>query len=122
LTDDLFSWKPPEGYPLAPGFKEPTTAKAAAKAAGLTASRMRDDVMKAYAVAWPNGMTADEAAEKLGRSVLSIRPRVSELRRLGLLFPALYPAPPGVDPKPLRRVNGSGLMATVLVCKKPETA
>jgi hypothetical protein len=33
---DLFSWTPPEGYPIMPGHKEPTTSKDAAKAAGLT--------------------------------------------------------------------------------------
>jgi hypothetical protein len=31
----------------------------------------------------PGGLTADEVAAALGESVLSIRPRMSELRRLG---------------------------------------
>jgi hypothetical protein len=57
---------------------------------------MREDLMKVYEVAWPAGLTADEAAAKLERTLFAVRPRVSELRRLGLLFPALYPAPASI--------------------------
>jgi hypothetical protein len=78
---------------------------------------MRADVLTLYRGAWPAGMTADEVAAKLGRSLFAVRPRVSELRRLGDLMPVLTAGP---DPKPQRRANASGMMATVLVCKKPE--
>ncbi len=115
---DLFEWTPPEGYPKAPGWKEETTSRDAAKAIGITACRMRADLLTLYRGAWPTGITADEAAAKLGRSLFAVRPRVSELRKLGELFPALTAGP---DPKPARRPNASGMMATVLVCKKPET-
>jgi hypothetical protein len=47
-------------------------------------------------------LTADEAAAKLGESVLSIRPRISELRARGLI------APTGE-----RRRNASGMRAMV---------
>lgn len=116
---DLFEWTPPESYPNAPGWKEETTSRDAAKAMGITACRMRSDVLTLYRAAWPAGMTADEVAVKLGRSLFAVRPRVSELRKLGELFPALTAGP---DSKPQRRANASGMMATVLVCKKPESA
>lgn len=116
MTDDLFAWKPPAGYPHAPGYKEQTTSKDAAKAAGITACQMREDLLTLYRGVWPAGMTADEAAAKIGRSILTVRPRISELRKLGELHPALTAGP---DPKPARRKNASGQMATVLVCRQP---
>ena len=60
---DLFEWTPPEGYPNAPGWKEETTSRDAAKAMGIMACRMRDDVLTLYRAAWPAGMTADEVAD-----------------------------------------------------------
>lgn len=116
--DDLFAWKPPTIYPEAPGFKEETTSKDAAKAIGLNASRMREDLLTLYRTEWPGGLTADEAARKIGRSVFAVRPRITELRRLGDLYPAL--ATGSGDVTVMRRKNESGIMATVLVCKKPE--
>jgi len=115
-SDDLFAWKPPAVYPETPGYKEETTSKDAAKAIGLNASRMREDLLTLYRAAWPEGMTADEAAAKLGRSVFAVRPRITELRRLGDISPSIDP----LNKKPFRRPNSSGMMATVLVCKKPE--
>lgn len=114
--DDLFERKPPATYPQTPGFKEPTTSKDAAKAMGITASKMREDLLTLYRTAWPAGLTADEAAAKIGRTVFAVRPRITELRQLGDLMPVLGAGP---DPKPLRRANVSGMMATVLVCKRP---
>lgn len=113
--DDLFSWRPP--YPHAPGWKEPTTSRDAAEAVEPSASRLRGDVLTVYRAAWPAGLTADEAAARLGRTVLSVRPRVSELRKQGELMTVSAEPAPGT--KLLRRKNESGLMAAVLVCKKP---
>lgn len=113
---DLFDWTPPPGYPNAPGWKERTTSRDAAKAMGITGCRMRDDLLTLYRALWPAGMTADEAAAKIGRSLFAVRPRITELRRLGELHPALLV---GAE-KSLRRPNASGMMATVLVCRKPE--
>lgn len=118
MTDDLFAWKPPATYPQAPGYKEETTSKEAARKMGINASRMRADLLVLYQTAWPAGMTADEAAEKIGRSVFAVRPRVTELRKLGDLYPALGTS--SGEPKVMRRKNASGMAATVLVCKKPE--
>jgi len=50
----------------------------------------------------PAGMTADEAAAVLDLPILSIRPRVAELHRLGELRPTAE-----------RRRNASGASATV---------
>jgi len=116
MPDDLFAWKPPASYPNAPGYKEETTSKDAAKEMGISASKLRADLLKLYQTAWPAGMTADEAAAKVGRSVFAIRPRITEMRQLGDLHPALTAGP---NSKPMRRANASGMMATVLVCRRP---
>jgi hypothetical protein len=117
MSDDLFAWKPPAEYPNAPGYKEDTTSKDAAKAMGISASKLRADLLVLFQTAWPAGMTADEAAAKIGRSVFAIRPRITEMRKLGQLFPCLTAGP---DPKPMRRANkSSGMGATVLVCGRP---
>ena len=54
------------------------------------------------ACANPGGLTADEIAADLGESVLSIRPRVSELHRLGM-----------IEKTKVRRRNASGMSASV---------
>lgn len=77
---DLFS-----RYPNRAGFKEPTTSKDAAdrlEAKGR-ASKLRAAVLGAFELGWTG--TADELAHRLGESILSIRPRVSELHRQGLI-------------------------------------
>jgi predicted ArsR family transcriptional regulator len=50
----------------------------------------------------PAGLTADEIAERLGKSVLTIRPRVTELGAAG-----------AITDTGARRVNASGATATV---------
>lgn len=111
---DLFDWTPPPGYPDSPGFKERTTSQEAARKMAPRAGTLRADVMTVYRTAWPAGLTADECAARMGKSILSVRPRVTELRRQGQLVPTLR------DGKPDRRANESGLEATVLVCRRPE--
>jgi len=51
---------------------------------------------------YPSGATADEIAKDLNLSVLSVRPRVSELNRLG-----------DIEQTGARRKNESGMTATV---------
>ena len=85
-------------YPHTAGHKEPTTSKDAA--ATTDAPRLRGMVERALRVFGP--MTADGVADNLALSCLSIRPRLSELRRLGKI------APTGE-----RRANASGKLATV---------
>lgn len=74
--------RPGGPYPYAPGFKEQggTSEAAAAKVAGRT-STLRESVL-AVLRAWGD-MTADETAAFLGESVLSIRPRFTELAARG---------------------------------------
>lgn len=58
-----------------------------------------------------DGLTADEIAEISGESVLSIRPRVSELKSIGVV------ADTGT-----RRKNASGRSATVVRLADPASA
>ena len=76
-TPDLFT-----SYPDKPGWKEPTTSADAAPSRS-EASLMRGKVLRVY-----EGMThatPDEVADHLGLSVLSVRPRCSELIAMGKL-------------------------------------
>jgi predicted ArsR family transcriptional regulator len=88
-------------YPDAPGFKVAGPSKQAAEAVGATASRMRAAVLAQFAQ-YPGGATADEIAKDLNLSVLSVRPRVSELKRMGK-----------IKQTGARRKNESGMTATV---------
>lgn len=72
---DLFN------YPHAPGAQDRDTSRAAAADIAETAPQLRGRALAI--VERSNGMTADEVAGKLGLSILSIRPRLSELARLG---------------------------------------
>ena len=90
----------PELYGGLPGFKERSTSLEAARAVAGSAENLRAEVLAAIKNAGERGLTADEAAFKLGRSVLSVRPRVSELRKAGKIAAT-------VD----RRVNHSRLLA-----------
>lgn len=69
-------------YPRAPGFKEKTTSREAAKSIAPDASKIRAAVLRVIEAS-PLGVTADECAGILNLSVLSVRPRVSELRKSG---------------------------------------
>ena len=79
-------WQSASGhYPTKAGWKEPTTsAEAAARIeAKGRAAKLRHAVRGAFELGWEG--TADELASRLGESVLSIRPRVSELHRQGVI-------------------------------------
>lgn len=82
------------------GWKGTDTSREAAEAASPTAASLRQDALSAIKLQGPS--TADEVALYLGRSVLSIRPRMSELRNAGLL-----------EASGDRRKNASGSSATV---------
>lgn len=90
MTDpDLFGWRPPPPparYPDAPGFKEGTTSREAAEKVATTAQEGREQVFLAIQAAGAAGLTPDEAAERIGRDRLYVRPRVSELAREGRLI------------------------------------
>lgn len=104
---DLFDWTPPPGYPERPGWKEPTTSRDAAEKVEPIVATLRDQVLSAMRIAWPSGLTADEAAAKLGRSEFSIRPRLSELRKME-----------AIEPTTARRPNASGMSAIVWVARR----
>ena len=72
-------------YPERAGHKAEGTSQDAANAieGSGQAARLRTAVLGWYAT---HESTADECAAGLGESILSIRPRVSELLKQGLLY------------------------------------
>lgn len=70
-------------YPDTPGFKTGGASREAAEAIADKVPTLRERVLDAYHEYGP--MTADECAEVLGELFISVRPRVSELHRMGLL-------------------------------------
>jgi len=95
MTGDLF-------YPAAPGAQDRSTSRAAAAAIAPSAPKLRDRVLALYEHS--TGFTADEAAGKLGLSILTVRPRVTELAHGGKLRDS-----------GARRKNNSGRPAIVWV-------
>lgn len=85
---DLFDWDSgawgADGYPEEPGAKEKGgTSEEAALAIEVAAHTVRGEVLRflqAGAV-----LTADEIAAQLGYSILTVRPRCSELFKMGLI-------------------------------------
>jgi predicted ArsR family transcriptional regulator len=97
---DLFA------YPNAPGAQDRGTSRAAGEASTAAAPLLRAmalDVLKRS-----NGLTADQVAGRLGKSILSIRPRITELARLGK-----------VRDTGDRRPNASGRTAIVWAAVQP---
>jgi len=98
---DLFGWSMgrPSKYPDTPGYRRTDTSRAAADAIVGRSATLRE---RALARIDHGAATADEVALLLGESVLAIRPRVTELARMGLI----------VDTG-ARRKNASGRAAIV---------
>lgn len=94
-------------YPNVPGFKVAGPSEEAAAAVAPIAGTLREQVLQIIASS-QHGLTADEVAAKLNKSVLSVRPRVSELRRQGEIRQALT-----------RGKNDSGMSATVWMLAPP---
>lgn len=90
---------PRAGYPDMPASRDTDTSKEAAGAMLSRAGTIRAQVMNALDV---RPQTTDEVAEKLGLSVLAVRPRFSELRKTGK-----------IEDSGQRRANGSGKKAIV---------
>ena len=74
---DLFS------YPHAPGAQDRETSREAADVASATSVQLRARVRAV--IERSRGLTADEVAGRLGLSILSIRPRMTELAALGVV-------------------------------------
>jgi hypothetical protein len=71
-------------YPYEPGWKEGDTSREAAESMSLRAITLRK---QSYEITLTRpGHTADEIANLLDESLLAIRPRISELRRMGLIY------------------------------------
>lgn len=87
-------------YPQTPGFKTGGTSAAAAFEVAEDAATLRARCYELIAMRGDH--TADEVATMLDRSVLSIRPRFTELFKRGLIFKSGE-----------RRKNASGIYATV---------
>jgi hypothetical protein len=97
---DLFDWR--GTYPNQPGHRRTATSKAGADAVREKAPILRDQALAYIKRMDMWGATADECAEFIEKSVLAIRPRVTELSRLGKIYDA------GVT-----RKNKSGVSAIV---------
>lgn len=93
---DLFDYR--SSYPETAGYKAEGTSQAAA--ATVDAKTLQRQVLKTLSDAGP--LTADQCAAKMGLSILSVRPRLSELKRLGKI----------VDTG-IRHPNASGRSAAV---------
>jgi hypothetical protein len=97
----------PPIYPDTPGFKVAGPSEEAAQSMVGVVGTLRDQVREVI-VSCPNGLTADEIAHKLGKSVLSVRPRVSGLRRQG-----------EIRQNGARGKNESGMSASIWVLSPP---
>lgn len=89
-------------YPEAAGFKVAGPSKESARS--TPARILQSRVLQYFHDNGADGLTADECAEGLSESILSVRPRLSELRRAGILIDS-----------GLRRKNFSGKSATVWI-------
>lgn len=98
ITDqpDLFSDPPTLGH------TDGGTSKEAATAMRQSAAVLRERVLRLFEKKL--FLTADECAHQLGASVLSVRPRVTELKKAGRLRKTR-----------LRKTNTSGMSAAVYV-------
>ena len=88
-------------YPNSPGWRRTDTSREAAKATEGKAKTLQAACLEALRKCGP--MTADEIATYLGEIILSIRPRLSELKELH-----------AVSTTGARRKNKSGHGADVL--------
>lgn len=91
---------PSAHYPHAPGARHTDTSLAASAAAAPDAATLRARVLDDLEYHGPS--TTDETAHRLRLSILSIRPRFSELRKMALISDTTR-----------RRPNSSGRNAIV---------
>ena len=106
MNADLFTHNPykPDPYPATPGYKDRDTSRKAAESMVGPADQLRARCMIEINSAGLHGRTADETAERIGETVLSVRPRFTELQRMGKI----------VD-SGARRHNSSGRSAKVWI-------
>jgi predicted ArsR family transcriptional regulator len=87
------------------GYRPRDTSYEAARSIEPSASTIRADVLIAIRKA-PDGLTADECAEILNLSPLTVRPRFTELGKSGLIIATNE-----------KRMNRSGRRAQVWACR-----
>jgi len=102
-----------EVYPVSPGWKVGGTSAEAAFAVREDAAKLRGQCLLLLS---SRDLTADELADLLKKSVLSIRPRVSELHTQKLIFKATHVAEGRTVST--RRKNASGMSATVWTTRR----
>ncbi len=95
-------------YPHTPGHKAQGTSLEAAHAMKSRAQTLRNLSLNCFET---GAFTADDVADMLGESVLTIRPRISELVRMGLLKDSGQ-----------RKANASGKMAICWELNKKDAA
>jgi hypothetical protein len=101
MHTDLFDFH----YPESPGSQNTDTSRDAARSMDNDASTLRCQCIAALAY---RDLTADEIAESVGESILTIRPRVTELKARQKVFDSGK-----------RRPNLSGRNAIVWTLTKP---
>lgn len=101
----IYEYRP--RYPEAPGFKAAGTSQDAAESMVNSAPRLRRMCLQHIEKTGEIGATPDETAAALGLSVLSVRPRFTELAGSG-----------AIRPTGATRKNTSGRSAKVWVLMK----
>jgi|TARA_B110000444_G_C18828860_1_gene591948 hypothetical protein len=81
---DEFSFK--DKYPHKAGHRNIDTSIEVAKKVNKTLKRISKIVLLELEKVYPKGLTGTEIANKCNRSILSIRPRTTELKALGLII------------------------------------
>ena len=94
------------------GDKGREAGRAAAAGAASTAEARRLQALNIIGAAGVSGMTADECAAVMSLTVLSVRPRISELVKMGAVVQAPHPNNPD---RAVRRPSSTGRSATVWV-------
>lgn len=100
---DLFDY---DRYPFVPGARDTDTSVAAADSIAPQVTRLRRLVLDAIRAAGAAGLTADECAARVDLSVLTVRPRVCELREMRFVIDSGQ-----------RRANQSGRNAIVWIAR-----
>jgi hypothetical protein len=103
---DLWAARQQQHYPTTPGWKDPGISRENAERIERTGSLSRnmDDLKALFASGFVG--TADEAAERMGKSPFAIRPACTHLRKLNL-----------IERTPERRTGAGGGTAAVLKLK-----
>ena len=81
---DEFSFK--DQYPHKAGHRKVDTSIEVAEKVNKTLKRVAKIVLLELEKVYPKGLTGTEIANKCNRSILSVRPRTTELKLLGLII------------------------------------